>query len=79
MYHADKIQSLKDIFGSNDLKFDKENMIVGNRSYPVIDDVIILLDPGQYPETLKKRLNCTEHGVIEAFSAFAEDIQYIWR
>jgi len=76
MYYADKIQSLKDIFGTNDLRFEKDNLIVGGHTYPIVDDVVVLLDPRQYPNTLKKRLNYPEHKAIEASSVFAEDIQY---
>jgi len=76
MYYADKIQSLKDIFGTNNLRFENDNLIVEGHAYPIVDDVVILLEPQRYPATLKKRLNYPEHGKVEASCAFAEDIQY---
>jgi len=55
MYYTDKLESLKDIFGSNDVSLEPDRLVVNGRGYPVVDDVIILLDPGQYPESLKGR------------------------
>lgn len=71
MYYTDKLESLKDIFGSNDVRLEPDRIVVNGRAYPVVDDVIILLDPGQYPELLKRQDGLSEHP-----SHFAEDIQF---
>ncbi|MCI0488597.1 MAG: class I SAM-dependent methyltransferase [Blastocatellia bacterium] len=71
MYYSNKLESLKDIFGSNDVRLEPDRLVVNGRGYPVVDDVIILLDPGQYPESLKG-----QGGPSESPSHFAEDIQF---
>jgi SAM-dependent methyltransferase len=71
MYYSNKLESLKDIFGSNDMRLDPDRLVVDGHAYPVIDDVIILLDPRQYPESLKG-----QGSLSEPPSHFAEDIQF---
>ena len=51
-YYSNKIESLKDIFGTEDIVLEKQNIIVNGHSYPVVDDVVILLDPSQYPPSI---------------------------
>jgi len=75
MYYDNKLDSLRDIFGSDDLVLEDGYLVVGERSYPILDDVIVLLDPEQYPAALKSRL-APESGSAEEHSDFAEDIQY---
>lgn len=71
MYYTDKLESLKDIFGSKEVSIEVDRLVVDGRTYPVVDDVIILLDPRQYPESLKG-----QGGLSERPSHFAEDIQF---
>ncbi len=74
-YYSDKIESLKDIFGTPDLALESDKLIVEGVYYPIIDDVIILLDPEQYPARLRdeaERLN----RVSDKIANFAEDIQF---
>jgi len=42
MYYTDKIESLQKIFGSADLELKEKSLRVGNRQYPIQDDVILL-------------------------------------
>ncbi|MFA6217300.1 MAG: class I SAM-dependent methyltransferase [Candidatus Omnitrophota bacterium] len=75
LFYDNKIASLKDIFGTRNIELKGDLLIVNNRRYPIVDDVIILLEPDQYPPALQKRLA----GSIKktAVSAdFAEDIQF---
>ena len=44
MYYANKIQSLQDLFGTKDLDVTATHLRVGSRRYPIIEDVIMLLD-----------------------------------
>lgn len=71
MYYSDKLESLKDIFGSNGVRLEPDRLVVDSRTYPIIDDVIILLDPCQYPESLKGQGDASERPLH-----FAEDIQF---
>lgn len=76
MYYLDKINSLKDIFGTDSIILEHERLIVGNKIYPIVDDVIILLDVTQYPESLKRKLKVP--GSLQHYKLhdFAEDIQF---
>ena len=49
---------------------------MGNHSYPVIDDVIVLLEPQQYPLSIKNVLNTPSVQPTKILSDFAEDIQF---
>ena len=76
MDYSDKVGSLKDIFGTDRVRVEAGYLAVGDRSYPVLDDVIILLDPSQYPEFLKRRLSHRDSGPAVKPAEFAPDIQY---
>lgn len=75
MYYDDKLDSLRDIFGSPELELGKDCLLVGKKRYPIVDDVIILLEPDQYPAALKARL-AIESSSPQDREEFAEDIQY---
>ena len=66
-----------DIFGTEDVVVEKQGVSVNGHSYPVVDDVIILLSPSQYPPTLSKLLNYfPDDPNPEEPEDFAEDIQF---
>ena len=44
--------------------------------YPIVDDVIILLDPGKYPPELRKAVGIDEASDSQSSSEFDETIQY---
>ena len=75
MFYKDKLESLKDIFGTTAVKLEPGKLIVIGRVYPIVDDVIILLDPLQYPPALKERIKGRELK-DQPVSDFAEDIQF---
>jgi SAM-dependent methyltransferase len=56
-YYTDKTDSLADIFGASRVEVSTDNLVIDGQVYPIIDDVIILLEPSQYPESLKSRLS----------------------
>jgi len=56
-YYSNKIESLKDIFGAEDIVLEIQNIIVDGHSYPVVDDIVILLDPSQYPPSIILKKN----------------------
>jgi SAM-dependent methyltransferase len=65
-----------DIFGTENIKVEKECLTVNDKIYPIIDDVIILLEPAQYPETLLKRLKVDKSNIPTSDQKIAEDIQF---
>lgn len=56
MFYTDKIESLEDIFGTTAICLETNCIIVNGRVYPIVEDVIILLDPAQYPPALRNRI-----------------------
>lgn len=72
-YYAGKEGSLRALFGAEALTVDADAIVVDGRRLPVLDDVIIALEPGKLPPSLRARLG----GQPDAPSTpFAEDIQY---
>jgi len=76
MYYSNKLDILMDIFGAEDVKVEKECLTVNDKIYPIVDDVIILLEPAQYPESLSKRLKVDKRNIPTVDMEFAEDIQF---
>jgi len=75
MYYSNKIESLKDIFGSQEICLESDRLIIDGHIYPIIDDVIILLDPAQYTPSLQKRIEGLTPKT-DGITDFAEDIQF---
>lgn len=76
MYYNNKLNTLKDIFGVSELSLKKEQLKVEGHTYPIVNDVIILLDPSQYPISLRKNLGSTKNELTEQSPDFSEDIQF---
>lgn len=76
MYYSDKLDKLKDIFGTDEVYLEEKRILVNGQSYPVVNDVIILLDYWQYPSSLKKALESYGSEIAGIQSDFAEDIQF---
>lgn len=76
MYYDDKIASLRDVFGCENVVLETNNLRVGGKYYPIIDDVIVLLDPEQHPAGLRSRLVNAGIRASGPIGGFAEDIQY---
>jgi SAM-dependent methyltransferase len=76
LYYSDKLKILADIFGVKKVDYDGDSVSVGGKKFPVIDDVIILLDDSQYSPDLKKKLDKGENGNIGKAFDYAEDIQF---
>jgi len=56
MYYDAKTESLKDIFGTAQVSVEPGLVRVGERSFPVVDDVIILLEPARRPAAVAARI-----------------------
>ena len=76
IYYANLLEELKDIFGANSLEITSEGVSVDGVTYPIIDDVIILLEPAQYPESLLQRIQMNKSIIPSSDQEFAEDIQF---
>jgi SAM-dependent methyltransferase len=76
MYYTNKLESLKDIFGTEKVEILDNKLIAGTDTYPIIDDVIILLDPSQYPASISRKLNLSTEEKKPFISGFSEDIQF---
>jgi len=42
---ADHLETLKDLFGTQRIRVEASRVVVGERFYPILDGVIVLLDP----------------------------------
>jgi SAM-dependent methyltransferase len=60
VYYQNKLESLRDLFGTPDIQVEATSIRVGSRTYPIVNDVIILSDASQRTDP----------------AAFAEDIQF---
>lgn len=74
MYYENKLAALRGVFGCETLTLDEDAVTVDNRRYPIVDDVIVLLDPTQYPATLRDRLPADAPAA--PVRDFAPDIQF---
>lgn len=74
-FYQDKIESLKAIFDTQDIILGEDEIQIGKRTFPVLQDVIILLDSSQYTDFIRKNL-ATKTASAGKTNPFAEDIQY---
>ncbi|MFH1378742.1 MAG: class I SAM-dependent methyltransferase [bacterium] len=78
MYYSNKETSLRDIFGAQEVSLSENSLIVDQKKYPIINDVIICADPSEYTPYVKQ---CLQIPGVPGDSAgkltdFSEDIQY---
>lgn len=74
-YYQDKIESLQRIFGTQEVALEKDAVRVGDRHYPVLDDVIVLLEPERQPPSVRREVS-SRAGTGAIGGAFAPDIQF---
>ena len=70
------IAELRDIFGDPDLVLEPGVLRTRGREYPVVDDVVILLDPAEYPRPLRERLGLAEPATGDGKTAIDTGIQF---
>jgi SAM-dependent methyltransferase len=75
-YYSNKLHILSDLFGSNKIRLENDRLITDRETYPIIDDVIILLKPCQYTQLLKSKLGLAEESVPVTGIAVDRDIQF---
>lgn len=71
-----KINLLKRIFGTQEIFFQDDSLVVDGVSFPIVDGILILLPKEKYTPYIKKRLNIEEYGPHVNPNNFASDIQY---
>ncbi len=77
VYYANKLESLRSLFGTDEVALENDSVLrIGDCLLPIVDDVIILLDPGQYPQGLHNRLQGRQYASPYNSPAFAGDIQF---
>ena len=57
MYYQDKLETLQSIFGTTDISLKPDSLKVGDTRYPILDDVIVLTPPEQWPEPVARNLS----------------------
>lgn len=73
-YYSDKLDTLAELFGSTDIELSPAELRVGAHTYPIIDDVIVVVDPARYTPLVRARLGTDTAGTAGA-ETFAADIQ----
>ena len=80
MYYDNKINTLKQIFGTDEICLSKDAVEVRGKIYPVMEDVIILSDPGKYTDKVRKiisdksLMNQADTSISKS-AVFSKDIQ----
>lgn len=75
MYYTHKIGTLKNIFNTEDVELKEHTLRVKDRTYAIMNDVIILLEPSQYPASISDFLS-PKKDIGKDPDAFNRDIQY---
>lgn len=76
-YYEDKRESLRDLFGASTVRVEANRIVVDEKEYPVLDDVIVLLPPLQWPANVRANLSGAAAGTGNApEDGFAGDIQF---
>ena len=76
MHYTRKVSVLKDIFGKDEISLEKDRLMVDGHAYPIIDDVIVLLEPSQYPESIRGRSEAVMTGSKSRRLDVVQEIQY---
>ena len=74
-YYDQHLSSLRDIFGTDTIIVEESVLTIGDRRFPIVDDVIILLEPTHYTAYVRERINATDKNTTPS-GPFAEDIQF---
>jgi SAM-dependent methyltransferase len=75
-YYDDKLHSLADIFGASSIELKRRSIEIDGHTYPVVDDVIVALDPQRIPASLRARLGgAGTQSSAQRGGAFSADVQ----
>jgi SAM-dependent methyltransferase len=73
-YYQDKLETLRDLFGTANLHLEGDRLVVEGATFPIVEDVIILLDPSRQPAELRARLG--KAGEAGPTGPHAADVQF---
>jgi SAM-dependent methyltransferase len=76
MYYSNKITLLKDILGIDHCELKSDRLIISGKEFPIVNDVIILLEPSKWPVAVRNKVQISKIDNSESTSDFAEDIQF---
>lgn len=76
MYYRDKAAILKDLFASEAVTVDCDTLRVNGLTYPIVDDVIVILDPSEYPAALSQKLVSSQKITPANPGCSTSDIQF---
>lgn len=74
-YYSDKIDILRDIFGVSEIRLANSGIYCGENFYPIIDDVIILLDKNQWPNSIRNDIHEFSNSKITDGQLFSQQVQ----
>lgn len=75
-YYSDKMESLREILQGENIRLRSGYLLVDEHTYPIVDDVIILLDSAFYPQSLKDRMRFNVDISGAGRYEFIKDIQF---
>lgn len=74
-YYENKLASLRSIFAGDTLELMSDCVLVDGVRFPIVDDVIVALQPSDWPPGLRRRLPSEAAEKDQGRSDFAPDIQ----
>jgi SAM-dependent methyltransferase len=75
MYYEDKTETLKRIFGEEDVVVKPDSLMVAHHHYPIVDDVIILSEPNRKNGFVKERAAARTNFQTDGGEDRAEDVR----
>lgn len=75
-YYYTKLHILKEIFDTQDIILENNYLTVQEKQYPILHDVIVLLDETDYTEFVSKELQISTQAKSSDTQHLASDIQY---
>jgi SAM-dependent methyltransferase len=74
-YYENKLASLRRMFGTNDIALSEGYLAVAGVTYPIIGDVIVLLDASQYTEVVRQSLSALPSHKLDNIAPHSRAVQ----
>lgn len=74
-YYDDKVVVLAELLGATRVAVEEDAIVVDALRFPVVDDVIVLLSPDQYPKRVLDSIGSTSTSGSKSRKPFAPDVQ----
>jgi SAM-dependent methyltransferase len=75
-YYQDKLPTLKEVFGTPDVTLADDSLSVRGKRYPIVHDVIVLLEPAHYTAFVAREIQTADSTASQSAHEIAADIQY---